>query len=133
MAEPTNQQKLDNINARANWLYEKMPAHLRNLILSYRGVDGKAPKDLYGKITDAAKDTVDTLLSRKIKSMFDSKEYALQDYLLVNNHRANEGNFKLDGLIAALTAHVNGDKEGALAALNDIPENIAAARKGNIK
>jgi len=124
----TNVERLVNINHRINWVYEKMTGHIRDAILTYRGMEGKEAKDLYGKITDAPKDTVSALLSRKIKSMFDSKDYPVQDYLLVNNHRLNEADFKLNGLIEAMDAHVRGNKEAALAALAAIPTNIAIAR-----
>lgn len=90
MSDNENVKRLVNINHRANWLFEKMPDFLRNHILSYRGVDGKAPKDVYGKITDAPQDTVNLLLNTKLKSTFDGKEYPLRDYLVINNQRLND-------------------------------------------
>lgn len=100
----TNQQKLDNVNARANWMFEQMPEYLRNLILGYRGMDGKAPKDVYGRIVDAPQDTVDALLNTKLRSAFDGKEYAFRDYLLTDNARLNEARIRDAARDAQLTA-----------------------------
>lgn len=96
----TNQQKLDNINTRVNWVYEK----LVQAILGYRGADGKAPKDLYGKITDAPQDTVNALLNTKIRSAFDGKEYTYRDYLVTDNARLNEARIRDAARDAQLTA-----------------------------
>ena len=100
----TNQQMLDNINARANWMFEKMPDHLRNVILGYKGADGKAPKDVYGRIVDAPQDTVNALLNTKIRSAFDGKEYTYRDYLVTDNARLNEARIRAAARDAQLTA-----------------------------
>lgn len=136
MAEPTNQQKLDNVNARANWLFEKMPEHLRNLILSYRGVDGKAPKDLYGKITDAPQDTANALLNTKIRSAFDGKEYTFRDYLVTDNQRLNEARIKdaaRDAQITALIDTVQSLAKGQNLDVGTLLAQITTASEAGVK
>ena len=73
-------------------------------VLGYRGADGKAPKDIYGKITDAPQDTVNALLNTKIRSAFDGKEYTYRDYLVTDNARLNEARIRDAARDAQLTA-----------------------------
>lgn len=132
----TNQQKLDNINARANWLFEKMPAHLRDVILGYRGMDGKAPKDVYGKITDAPKDTVAALLNTKLRSAFDGKEYTFRDYLLTDNARLNEARIRdaaRDAQMTALAETVKALATGQTLDVKALLAQVTSASEAGVK
>lgn len=136
MAEPSNQAKLDNINARANWMFEKMPDFLRNHILSYRGIDGKAGKDLYAKITDAPQDAANALLNTKIRSTFDGKEYPFRDYLVVDNQRLNEARLKdaaRDAQLTALVETVKALAQGQTLDVGSLLAQITTASEAGVK
>jgi len=135
MAEPTNQQKLDNINHRANWVFEQMTDKIRLAILAYKGTDGRAPKDVYGFIVDgskaavtAAQDAVTKLLAQRFRSAYDGKTYSFLDYFLVTNAKVNAADVKLDGIRAALAAIANNDQLAARKALAAVDTVIAAQR-----
>lgn len=136
MAEPTNTERLHNTNTRVNWLFEKMPEHLRNLILTYRGVDGKAAKDVYGKITDAPQDTVNALMNTKIRSAYDGKEYTFRDYLVTDNQRLNEARIKdaaRDAQITALIDTVQSLAKGQALDVTKLLADVQASSAAGVK
>lgn len=128
----SNQQKLDNINTRINWVYEK----LVQAILGYRGADGKAPKDLYGKITDAPQDTANALLNTKIRSAFDGKEYTYRDYLVTDNHRLNEARLRdaaRDAQMTTLAETVKALAVGQTLDVEALLQQVTAASEAGVQ
>lgn len=71
-------------------------------LLSYKGADGKARRDFYGLVANAPADTVRALLDAKLVSAADGKEYTVEQYLVTNNARLNEAKAKDEARDAAI-------------------------------